>query len=149
MESGTVWINSHGGLHPMVPFGGVKSSGYGLEFGVEGLKSVAVTQVVSGQKYVATARTGNGWYRIFCQGTSVYLPATAAVPVPGVNAARVTSAMATAYSIPRADRTLAVGAALTGQIYVVEATYGGWVKVRWNGTRSVWFAPGTYVRQVL
>jgi acyl-CoA reductase-like NAD-dependent aldehyde dehydrogenase len=48
MESGTVWINSHGGLHPMVPFGGVKRSGYGLEFGVEGLKSVAVTQVVSG-----------------------------------------------------------------------------------------------------
>lgn len=48
MDSGTVWINSHGGLHPMVPFGGVKSSGYGLEFGVEGLKSVAVTQVVSG-----------------------------------------------------------------------------------------------------
>ncbi|MBO0980124.1 aldehyde dehydrogenase family protein [Microbacterium sp. SD291] len=48
MQSGTVWINSHGGLHPMVPFGGVKSSGYGLEFGVEGLKSVAVSQVVSG-----------------------------------------------------------------------------------------------------
>ncbi|WP_295010294.1 aldehyde dehydrogenase family protein [uncultured Microbacterium sp.] len=48
MQSGTVWINSHGGLHPMVPFGGVKSSGYGLEFGVEGLKSVSVTQVVSG-----------------------------------------------------------------------------------------------------
>ncbi len=48
MQSGTVWINSHGGLHPMVPFGGIKSSGYGLEFGVEGLKSVAVTQVISG-----------------------------------------------------------------------------------------------------
>lgn len=48
MQAGTVWINNHGGLHPMVPFGGVKSSGYGLEFGVEGLKSVAVTQVVSG-----------------------------------------------------------------------------------------------------
>ncbi len=48
MQSGTVWINSHGGLHPMVPFGGVKGSGYGLEFGVEGLKSVSVTQVVSG-----------------------------------------------------------------------------------------------------
>ncbi len=48
MQSGTVWINSHGGLHPMVPFGGVKSSGYGLEFGVEGLKSVSATQVVSG-----------------------------------------------------------------------------------------------------
>ncbi|MGN8025157.1 aldehyde dehydrogenase family protein [Microbacterium sp. 22242] len=48
MQSGTVWINSHGGIHPMVPFGGVKGSGYGLEFGVEGLKSVSVTQVVSG-----------------------------------------------------------------------------------------------------
>ncbi len=48
MQSGTVWINSHGGLHPMVPFGGVKSSGYGLEFGVEGLKAVGVPQVVSG-----------------------------------------------------------------------------------------------------
>ena len=48
MQSGTVWINSHGGLHPMVPFGGVKSSGYGLEFGAAGLKSVAVPQVVSG-----------------------------------------------------------------------------------------------------
>lgn len=48
IESGTVWINSHGGLNPNVPFGGVKSSGYGLEFGVEGLKAVAVPQVISG-----------------------------------------------------------------------------------------------------
>ncbi|MFC7876310.1 aldehyde dehydrogenase family protein [Isoptericola sp. NPDC057391] len=48
LQAGTVWINGHGGLHPMVPFGGVKSSGYGLEFGVEGLKSVAVPQVISG-----------------------------------------------------------------------------------------------------
>ena len=39
LEAGTVWINSHGGVHPMMPFGGVKGSGYGLEFGVEGLKS--------------------------------------------------------------------------------------------------------------
>jgi acyl-CoA reductase-like NAD-dependent aldehyde dehydrogenase len=48
LEAGTVWINSHGGLHPMAPFGGVKSSGYGLEFGVEGLKSVAAPQVIQG-----------------------------------------------------------------------------------------------------
>ncbi|WP_460944506.1 aldehyde dehydrogenase family protein [Okibacterium endophyticum] len=48
LEAGTVWINSHGGLHPMVPFGGAKQSGYGREFGVEGLKAVAVPQVVSG-----------------------------------------------------------------------------------------------------
>lgn len=48
IQSGTVWINSHGGVHPMIPFGGVKGSGYGLEFGVEGLKSVAVHQVING-----------------------------------------------------------------------------------------------------
>lgn len=48
IQSGTVWINSHGGVHPMVPFGGVKGSGYGLEFGVEGLKAVSVPQVISG-----------------------------------------------------------------------------------------------------
>lgn len=48
LQAGTVWINGHGGLHPMVPFGGVKGSGYGLEFGVEGLKAVAVPQVISG-----------------------------------------------------------------------------------------------------
>ncbi|WP_432502864.1 aldehyde dehydrogenase family protein [Kineococcus arenarius] len=47
LQAGTVWINAHGGVHPMVPFGGVKGSGYGLEFGVEGLKSVAVPQVIS------------------------------------------------------------------------------------------------------
>lgn len=48
LEAGTVWINSHGGVNPFIPFGGVKSSGYGLEFGVEGLKSVAVPQVING-----------------------------------------------------------------------------------------------------
>ena len=48
LEAGTVWINQHGTVHPMAPFGGVKASGYGLEFGVEGLKSVAVPQVING-----------------------------------------------------------------------------------------------------
>lgn len=48
LEAGTTWINSHGGLHPMVPFGGAKQSGYGREFGVEGLKAVSVPHVISG-----------------------------------------------------------------------------------------------------
>lgn len=48
IEAGTVWINQHGTIHPMAPFGGVKGSGYGLEFGVEGLKSVSIPQVITG-----------------------------------------------------------------------------------------------------
>ncbi|KQR94020.1 aldehyde dehydrogenase [Microbacterium sp. Leaf347] len=48
VEAGTVWINSHGGVDPRIPFGGVKSSGYGLEFGAEGLKAVARPQVING-----------------------------------------------------------------------------------------------------
>ena len=48
IEAGTVWINSHGNIHPMAPFGGVKGSGYGVEFGVEGLKEMSVPQVIHG-----------------------------------------------------------------------------------------------------
>lgn len=50
IESGTVWINQHGAIHPMVPFGGIKESGYGVEFGVEGLKAVTQPQVISIKK---------------------------------------------------------------------------------------------------
>ncbi|WP_347756527.1 aldehyde dehydrogenase family protein [Agrococcus sp. ProA11] len=48
IEAGSVWINSHGTIHPMAPFGGVKGSGYGLEFGVDGLKAMGVPQVIHG-----------------------------------------------------------------------------------------------------
>lgn len=48
VEAGTTWINGHGGVDPRIPFGGIKSSGYGLEFGLEGLKAVAVAHVISG-----------------------------------------------------------------------------------------------------
>ena len=53
LQAGTVWINQHGVVHPMVPFGGAKNSGYGLEFGVEGLKAVSQAQVVSFPKTAA------------------------------------------------------------------------------------------------
>jgi len=50
IEAGTVWINQHGAIHPMVPFGGVKGSGWGLEFGIDGLKAVTQPQVISLKK---------------------------------------------------------------------------------------------------
>ncbi|WP_457316693.1 aldehyde dehydrogenase family protein [Sinomonas sp. RB5] len=48
LEAGTVWINAHGTVHPMAPFGGAKQSGYGLEFGTEGLKALGQPQVIHG-----------------------------------------------------------------------------------------------------
>ncbi|GIK25072.1 MAG: aldehyde dehydrogenase [Betaproteobacteria bacterium] len=50
IQAGTVWINQHGMIHPMVPFGGVKGSGYGVEFGLDGLKAVTQPQVISIKK---------------------------------------------------------------------------------------------------
>lgn len=50
LQAGTVWVNQHGMVHPMVPFGGVKRSGWGVEFGMEGLKSVTQPQVISLKK---------------------------------------------------------------------------------------------------
>lgn len=50
LQAGTVWINQHGMIHPMVPFGGTKGSGYGVEFGVDGLKAVTQPQVISIKK---------------------------------------------------------------------------------------------------
>ena len=47
IEAGTVWINKHGTVDPRIPFGGAKQSGYGLEFGVEGLKHLGAPQVIS------------------------------------------------------------------------------------------------------
>jgi acyl-CoA reductase-like NAD-dependent aldehyde dehydrogenase len=44
IESGSVWINGHGQLLPHVPFGGVKSSGLGVEFGQEGLYEYTTMQ---------------------------------------------------------------------------------------------------------
>lgn len=46
LQAGTVWINQHGALNPVVPFGGIKSSGYGMEFGQAGLKAVAAPKVI-------------------------------------------------------------------------------------------------------
>lgn len=47
LQAGSVWINQHGALNPVVPFGGTKASGYGQEFGAAGLKAVASPKVIS------------------------------------------------------------------------------------------------------
>ena len=46
LECGTAWVNSHGGIKPHAPFGGVKGSGIGVEFGELGLKEYTSVQVV-------------------------------------------------------------------------------------------------------
>ncbi len=47
LACGTAWVNQHGGLHPLAPFGGVKCSGIGVEFNVDGLKEYPTIQVVN------------------------------------------------------------------------------------------------------
>ncbi len=37
-ECGTSWVNSHGDIQPDAPFGGIKQSGIGVEFGRYGLE---------------------------------------------------------------------------------------------------------------
>ena len=46
LEAGTVWINSHGGSLPEIPFGGFKESGVGRGLGLMGLKSYAEPRVL-------------------------------------------------------------------------------------------------------
>ncbi|HEV2271193.1 MAG TPA: aldehyde dehydrogenase family protein [Steroidobacteraceae bacterium] len=47
LECGTAWVNQHGVINPMTPFGGVKCSGIGVEFSVDGLKEYTTVQVVN------------------------------------------------------------------------------------------------------
>jgi acyl-CoA reductase-like NAD-dependent aldehyde dehydrogenase len=46
LEAGTVWVNSHGGAAPEIPFGGFKESGVGRGMGLMGLKSYAEPRVL-------------------------------------------------------------------------------------------------------
>ncbi len=46
METGSVWINDHGAIQPNAPFGGVKQSGIGVEFGEYGLEEYTSLQTI-------------------------------------------------------------------------------------------------------
>ncbi|MEM7690075.1 MAG: aldehyde dehydrogenase family protein [Pseudomonadota bacterium] len=50
METGTVWINEFMHLSPFAPFGGHKQSGFGAEYGKEGLKEFTYPQVITVKK---------------------------------------------------------------------------------------------------
>ncbi|KPM40126.1 hypothetical protein AK830_g6420 [Neonectria ditissima] len=50
LEAGNIWINAHLLLQPNAPFGGHKSSGVGVEGGIDGIKSFCKTQTVYNYK---------------------------------------------------------------------------------------------------
>lgn len=47
LECGTAWINNHAEVLPHAPFGGCKMSGFGVEFGEEGLLEYTRMQVIN------------------------------------------------------------------------------------------------------
>ena len=46
LECGTAWVNDHASIQPDAPFGGVKESGYGVEFGHYGLEEYTSIQTL-------------------------------------------------------------------------------------------------------
>jgi acyl-CoA reductase-like NAD-dependent aldehyde dehydrogenase len=46
LECGTAWVNDHAAIQPNAPFGGVKESGYGVEFGHYGLEEYTSIQTL-------------------------------------------------------------------------------------------------------
>ncbi|BAL27400.1 aldehyde dehydrogenase family protein [Azoarcus sp. KH32C] len=46
LECGTAWVNEHGAIQPDAPFGGVKQSGLGVEFGRYGLEEYTSIQTL-------------------------------------------------------------------------------------------------------
>lgn len=55
METGTVWVNEYLHLSPFAPFGGHKQSGFGAEYGKEGLLEFTYPQVITVKREKALA----------------------------------------------------------------------------------------------
>ena len=47
LQAGTVFINKHAEVAPNVPFGGIKGSGLGVEFGQEGLEAYTTIKIIN------------------------------------------------------------------------------------------------------
>jgi acyl-CoA reductase-like NAD-dependent aldehyde dehydrogenase len=54
LETGTVWVNEFLHISPLAPFGGHKQSGFGAEYGIEGLKEFTYPQVITVRREPAT-----------------------------------------------------------------------------------------------
>ncbi len=52
LECGTAWVNEHGAIQPNAPFGGVKQSGIGVEFGRWGLGEYTSIQTLKVMKTI-------------------------------------------------------------------------------------------------
>jgi len=46
LECGSAWVNDHGAIQPDAPFGGIKQSGIGVEFGLYGLEEYCSIQTL-------------------------------------------------------------------------------------------------------
>lgn len=46
IQAGTVWVNSHTLIDANMPFGGMKQSGYGRDFGPDWLEAYTETKTV-------------------------------------------------------------------------------------------------------
>ncbi len=53
LESGVAWVNCHARIQPNTPFGGSKMSGFGVEFGLEGLLEFTGQQLLFVNKRAA------------------------------------------------------------------------------------------------
>ncbi|CDO61178.1 Aldehyde dehydrogenase [Candidatus Phaeomarinobacter ectocarpi] len=47
MDAGTIWVNKHAELDPMIPFGGSKMSGVGAELGADGLEEFTQLKIIN------------------------------------------------------------------------------------------------------
>jgi acyl-CoA reductase-like NAD-dependent aldehyde dehydrogenase len=47
MDAGTIWVNKHAELDPMIPFGGSKMSGVGTELGTDGLEEFTQLKIIN------------------------------------------------------------------------------------------------------
>ncbi|HLZ33763.1 MAG TPA: aldehyde dehydrogenase family protein [Nitrospira sp.] len=58
IQAGTVWINTYNMIHPAMPFGGYKQSGYGQELGKHALDLYTQTKSVR----IDLSDKPIGWY---------------------------------------------------------------------------------------